>query len=84
MTTAATTTNHEPRTTNKLVGSEFFVLFLCGITFAAFAPFTPGFASPDNVWNILISCLPLLVLATGQTLVLITGGIDLSVTASIG
>ena len=83
MTTAATT-SREPRTTDKLVGSEFFVLLLCALAFAAFAPVTPGFASTDNVWNILISCLPLLVLATGQTLVLITGGIDLSVTASIG
>jgi ribose/xylose/arabinose/galactoside ABC-type transport system permease subunit len=57
---------------------------LCCLSFAAFAPFTPGFASPGNAWNILISCLPLLVLATGQTIVLITGGIDLSVTAIIG
>ena len=72
------------RFTNRLVGSEFFVLFLCLIVFAAFAPFTPGFASPDNLSNILIACLPLLLLATGQTVVLITGGIDLSVTAIIG
>lgn len=77
-------TNYGRRTTNKLVSSEFFVLFLCVVTFAAFAPFTPGFVSPGNLANILIACLPLLVLATGQTLVLITGGIDLSVTASIG
>ncbi len=82
--TTSSATNHEPRTTNKFVGSEFFVLFLCGLAFAVFAPFTPGFASRDNLWNILIACLPLLVLATGQTLVLITGGIDLSVTATIG
>ena len=73
-----------PPTTNKLVGSEFFVLFLCALTFAAFAPFTPGFVSPANLTNILIACLPLLLLATGQTMVLITGGIDLSVTATIG
>ncbi len=83
MTTAATT-SREPRTTNKLVGSEFFVLFLCLVVFAAFAPFTPGFVSPANLANILIACLPLLLLATGQTMVLITGGIDLSVTATIG
>ncbi len=83
MTTAATT-NHEPRATSKLVGSEFFVLFLCLVVFAAFAPFTPGFVSSGNLANILIACLPLLLLATGQTVVLITGGIDLSVTATIG
>lgn len=78
------TTNHEPRTTNTFVGSEFFVLFLCAVVFAAFAPFTPGFVSPGNLANILVACLPLLLLATGQTVVLITGGIDLSVTAIIG
>lgn len=84
MTTNLLTTNHEPRTVNKLVGSEFFVLFLCAIVFVAFAPFAPGFVSPGNLANILVACLPLLVLATGQTVVLITGGIDLSVTAIIG
>jgi ribose transport system permease protein len=68
----------------RLLGSEYFVLSLCGVVFAAFLPFTPGFATPGNLTNILISCLPLLVLATGQTLVLITGGIDLSVSATIG
>ena len=60
------------------------MLLLCAVVFAAFAPFTPGFVSPGNLANILIACLPLLVLATGQTLVLITGGIDLSVAAIIG
>ena len=82
--TTATTNSPEPRTTNHFVGSEFFVLFLCALAFAAFAPFTPGFVSPANLTNILIACLPLLLLATGQTMVLITGGIDLSVTATIG
>lgn len=69
---------------NRLVGSEYFVLFLCAVVFAAFAPFTPGFTLPGNLANILIACLPLLLLATGQAVVLITAGIDLSVTAAIG
>ncbi len=69
---------------SRIIGSEFFVLFLCLIAFAAFAPFTPGFVSTGNFENLLTACLPLLVLATGQTMVLITGGIDLSVTAIIG
>ncbi len=72
------------RLTKDIVGSEYFVLFLCLAVFLAFAPFTPGFASRGNVANVLVACLPLLVLATGQTLVLITAGIDLSVTAVIG
>lgn len=72
------------RLANRIVGSEFFVLFLCVAVFLAFAPFAPGFASRGNAANVLVACLPLLVLATGQTLVLITAGIDLSVTAVIG
>ena len=50
----------------------------------AMLPFTPGFGSPSNLSNVLVAALPLLLLATGQTLVLITGGIDLSVTATVG
>ncbi len=69
---------------NRILGSEYFVLLLCVVVFVAFAPFAPGFTSPDNLANILVALLPLLLLATGQTMVLITGGIDLSVTASIG
>jgi ribose/xylose/arabinose/galactoside ABC-type transport system permease subunit len=64
--------------------SEFFVLFLCAAAFLIFAFTAPGFASRANLWNIFISALPLLLLATGQTVVLITAGIDLSVTATIG
>jgi ribose/xylose/arabinose/galactoside ABC-type transport system permease subunit len=65
-------------------GSEFFVLFLCAAAFLIFALTAPGFASRGNLWNIFISALPLLLLATGQTVVLITAGIDLSITAAIG
>jgi ribose transport system permease protein len=35
--------------------------------------------SPENLQNILIACLPVLLLAVGETFVIITGGIDLSV-----
>jgi ribose/xylose/arabinose/galactoside ABC-type transport system permease subunit len=67
----------------SLLRSEYLVLLLCGAYFVAVAPFTPGFASTANVGNILSAMLPLLVVATGQTLVLITAGIDLSVTSII-
>ncbi len=36
--------------------------------FSASLPFTPGFASPENLGNICASMLPLLVVAMGQTL----------------
>lgn len=78
--------NYEPLTTNVLVRlfqSEYLILFLCVVYFATLAPFTPGFSSAGNLANILSAMLPLLIVATGQTLVLITAGIDLSVTSII-
>ena len=67
----------------RLFLSEYLVLLLCGVLFAALAPFTPGLASSDNFTNLLGNLAPLLVVAVGQTLVLIVGGIDLSVTSTI-
>jgi ribose/xylose/arabinose/galactoside ABC-type transport system permease subunit len=67
----------------RLLRSEYFVLLLSGILFAILAPITPGLASTDNLANLAANLLPLLVVAIGQTLVLIAGGIDLSVTATI-
>jgi ribose/xylose/arabinose/galactoside ABC-type transport system permease subunit len=67
----------------RLIQSEYLVLILSAAYFLAVLPFTPGLASPQNLANILSSMLPLLVVATGQTFVLITGGIDLSVTSII-
>jgi ribose transport system permease protein len=84
--TPAFSTNHERRTSNLLVRfllSENLVLCLCLAYFAALAPFTPGFASWANLQTILAYALPLLVVSVGLTLVLIIGGIDLSVTSII-
>lgn len=64
--------------------SEYLVLWLSLVYVAVLAPFTPGFFSVDNMANVLISLLPLFLVALGQTFVLITGGIDLSVTSIIG
>lgn len=67
----------------RALQSEYFVLLLCAAYFAAVAPFAPGFASQGNLANVLSAMLPLLVVAAGQTLVLIAAGIDLSVTSII-
>ena len=67
----------------RLARSEYLVLLLCGVLMVALAPFTPGLISPGNFNNVLANLLPLLVVATGQTIVLIVGGIDLSVTSTI-
>lgn len=63
--------------------SDYLVLWLCLVYFVALAPFTPGFASLDNLRTILSYLLPILVVSVGLTLVLIIGGIDLSVTSMI-
>jgi len=79
---------HSPATpagwTGRFLGSEGFAVGLCLMAFAAFAPVAPGFVSTGNLENIVLASLPLLLLAVGQTVVLIAGGIDLSVTAIVG
>jgi ribose/xylose/arabinose/galactoside ABC-type transport system permease subunit len=59
------------------------ILMLCVVYAAGMALAAPSFATGNNFANILAAMLPLLVVATGQTVVLITGGIDLSVTSTI-
>ena len=63
--------------------SEHLVLWLCVGYAAAVAPFAPGFFSTGNLVSILLTLIPLFIVALGQTVVLIAGGIDLSVTSTI-
>jgi ribose/xylose/arabinose/galactoside ABC-type transport system permease subunit len=63
--------------------SEHLTLLLCVLYFASLAPFTPGFTTQSNFANVLTTLLPLFVVAVGETVVLIGGGIDLSVTSII-
>jgi len=67
----------------RVLLSEYLVLWLSVAYIAAVGPFTPGFFTAGNFGNILITLLPLFVVALGQTIVLIAGGIDLSVTSII-
>lgn len=50
---------------------------------AALGPLIPGFLSGANFANLLAYLLPLFIAATGMTFVMIAGGIDLSLTATI-
>lgn len=67
----------------RIFFSEYLVFYLTVAYFIAIWPGTPGLASPRNMANIFSNMLPLLVVALGQTFVLITAGIDLSVTSTI-
>ena len=49
------------------------------ILFSAFSIYMPGFASPTHIRTIFIESALIGFIAIGQTLVIITGGIDLSV-----
>ena len=68
----------------RMLLSEYFVLGLCIVYFLALAPFVSGLATSDNLSSVLSNMWPLLVIAIGQTFVLITAGIDLSQTAVMG
>ena len=46
--------------------------------FVLYSFFAPGFFSAGNLWNIGVQAAPLLVLAIGATMVILTEGIDLS------
>lgn len=57
-----------------IVLTAILVLLIVGTNLVS-----PGFAAPDHLSTVLLYAAPLGVLAAGQTLVLLTGGIDLSV-----
>jgi ribose transport system permease protein len=57
------------------------VLLLIGLLFSVM---TPNFATPENLLNIMRQASINIVLATGMTFVILTGGIDLSVGSILG
>ena len=63
--------------------AEAWVALSCAALFAVLAPAVPGLASAANLRNLFSSLPPLAAVSVGETLVLVTGGIDLSVTATI-
>lgn len=63
----------------------FYVSFL--LLFIVFAALEPAnFLAPTNLRNIVMQAMPMAIIGTGLTIVLITGGIDISVgsTAFVG
>ncbi len=59
--------------------SVFFCYIIAFVLFGAFSVHTPGFASVAHIRTIFIESALIGIVAIGQTLVIITGGIDLSV-----
>ncbi len=61
--------------------SEYFVLYLSLAYLLVLWPFVPELFGGQNIADVLSNIWPLLVIAVGQTFVLITAGIDLSQTS---
>ena len=59
------------------------IIYVCLGYYILMAVVTPGFFSINNSWNLLYSLIPLLVISIGQTFVMLTAGIDLSVTSIV-
>ena len=59
------------------------VVVVCIGYYLLMAILVPGFFGVNNSWNLIYNFIPLLILATGQTFVILTAGIDLSVTSII-
>lgn len=81
MTTPSVTTQSPRRWTSKvgdlLINNAMIVVMLLIVAFFAYR--SARFATPDNLVTILIAAAPFALIALGQTLVILTGGIDLSV-----
>ena len=68
---------------HRALSSEWLVFSLSLAYFLLLYPLIPEIGSIENLGNIVTGLLPLLVASIGQTFVLITAGIDLSITAVI-
>jgi ribose/xylose/arabinose/galactoside ABC-type transport system permease subunit len=72
------------RVLRHLILSDYFILALTIVFFVGASLIYPTLSLPLNVANQLGNMWPLLAVAIGQTFVLIVGGIDLSVGATMG
>ena len=65
----------------RLLLSEYLVLLLTGLYVLVMLPLVPEIVAADTWRDILGAMVPLLIVAIGQTFVLIVAGIDLSATS---
>ncbi|MDF2614416.1 MAG: transporter permease [Clostridia bacterium] len=63
----------------KLLLNKYATPILLVLLIAVNAIFTPNFANVNTMWNILIQMTTILLTALGMTLVIASGGIDISV-----
>lgn len=82
MSTETLTVEKPKRNYNVLFGLTLLALLI--LLWIALSLATPSFASSTNITNLLRQGSMIAILAVGQTFVIITGGIDLSVGAIVG
>ncbi len=70
-----------PIIVTKLLYSEYLLLYLTAAYLVVATQLVPGLLSSANLRSVLSNLFPLLIAAIGQSFVLITAGIDLSVTS---
>lgn len=68
---------------NQQIRGVFTICALLLVVFAVMCVLSDSFRSLYNITNLLTQCVPLACVAMGQTLVIISGGIDLSVGSTI-
>jgi ribose/xylose/arabinose/galactoside ABC-type transport system permease subunit len=71
------------RFVRDVLSSEYVVLLLTVLYVLCLWPFAPEVVSLATAREVLIAMLPLLLLAIGQSFVMIVAGIDLSITATV-
>jgi ribose/xylose/arabinose/galactoside ABC-type transport system permease subunit len=69
--------------TKILKSQDDFILILCLVYYILVSLFARGFFSVNNSYNLMLNLLPILIVAIGQTFVILTAGIDLSVTSTV-
>ena len=77
--------NREQTVFQKVVTSQpFWVLVALAVLVAVMASYEPSFGTADNVANMTRNFAPFGIMALGMIVVIITGGIDLSVGSVMG
>ena len=64
-------------------GQEFVLVGVIGALWAALAMATPAFLTPGSIQPLLVSTAPTALAGVGMTVIIITGGIDVSIGAAV-
>lgn len=78
-------TRRRPALSSRLLAAEGLTVLVALVVLVVISSvFAPAFLSSGNIRNVLVQSVFVLVLSTGMTFVLVSGGIDLSVGSTMG